>query len=95
MHPLIVTALLGFSTYLLACTSVDPLGRPVSARLEEDEQQLWKTVAKEEQALDRSGTLYEDQAINRYVNEVVQRLIGPQKPSLKASTSKSNGRRLG
>ena len=83
MPPFIVTVLLSVSMYLaFGCTSLDPLSAAHGDQLEEDEQHLWKTVAKEERALDRSGTLYEDAAINRYVNEVMQRVLNPSVRSM-------------
>ena len=62
----------------MACMAVQPLGKNGVTQLDDDEQLLWKTVAKSEQALDRSGTLYEDSTVTEYVNTVMQNLIGPE-----------------
>jgi predicted Zn-dependent protease len=61
----------------LGCSSVDPLGKSNGISLEEDEQRLWKTVIEEQKRLDRSGTLYNNPVIVKYVNEVVQKLVSP------------------
>jgi len=63
--------------FAAGCSSVDPMGSPEVGQIEDDEQRLWKTVIEEQQRLDRSGTLYDDPAINQYANEVVQKLITP------------------
>lgn len=71
-------------TFLLSCiilagcatTSLAPVSRDTV--LEDDEKRLWKRANEEQHDMDRSGLLYEDEALERYVNEVARKLEPPE-----------------
>jgi predicted Zn-dependent protease len=71
-------------TFLLSCfvlggcatTSLAPISKDTV--LEEDEKRLWNRANEEERDLDRSGLLYKDDTLERYVNEVARKLQPPE-----------------
>ena len=53
---------------------------PVSSNrvtLEEDEKRMWTRSKDEQQKLKDGGVLYEDRALERYLDEVARKLVGP------------------
>jgi predicted Zn-dependent protease len=71
-------------TFLLSCiilggcatASLAPVSKDTV--LEDDEKRLWKRASEEQHDIDRSGLLYEDEALERYVNEVARKLEPPE-----------------
>ncbi len=71
-------------TFLLSCiifggcatTSLAPFSKDTV--LEDDEKRLWKRASEEQHDMDRSGLLYEDETLERYVNEVAKKLEPPE-----------------
>ncbi|MDD1750531.1 MAG: M48 family metalloprotease [Methanothrix sp.] len=71
-------------TFLLSCivlggcatTSLAPISKDTV--LEEDEKRLWKRASEEQHDLDRSGLLYKDEALERYVNDVARKIQPPE-----------------
>jgi predicted Zn-dependent protease len=62
-----------------AATNVAPLGDGAGHfTLEEDEAFLWRESVEVEQAIERSGLLYDDPALETYVNAVAHRLVPAQ-----------------
>jgi beta-barrel assembly-enhancing protease len=71
---------IGTSTFLFAIASacasdIPPIGKDGGEQFVKEEQRLWKTVEAEERRLDESGQLYQDAAVESYVNGVVNRLV--------------------
>ena len=59
-----------------ACSSdIPPIGVRGGEQFNNEEQRLWKAAEAEEERLDDSGQLYEDVAVEAYVNEVLQHLV--------------------
>ncbi len=71
-------------TFLLFCillggcasTSLAPISKDTV--LEDDEKRLWNRASEEQRDLDRSGLLYKDEALERYVNDVARKLQPPE-----------------
>jgi predicted Zn-dependent protease len=62
---------------LLSCATAPlmPVDQfPTGLQLEDDERRLWNRAQKEQARLDNSGHLYQNAALESYVNEVAQRL---------------------
>lgn len=71
-------AFLALSVVLTGCASTRL--PPVSKHtvLEDDEKRLWLRSREEQRDLDRSGLLYNDEALEAYVNEVARKLQPPE-----------------
>ncbi len=65
---LLLAALVGCAT-----TNLPPVGTPGYTTLE-DEKRLWSRSEGEQQTIDRSGMLFEDKALEKYVNDVARKL---------------------
>ena len=61
----------------LAAGCITPHAVPLKEGLHsaEDEQQLWRRVQKEQQAIDSSGFLYHEPELENYLNRIVQKLL--------------------
>jgi beta-barrel assembly-enhancing protease len=61
----------------LAAGCITPHAVPLKEGLHsaEDEQQLWRRVQKEQQAIDGSGFLYHEPELENYLNRIVQNLL--------------------
>lgn len=68
---LLVLVLAGCATTNLAPVTTG------SFAMEEDEQRLWARVEKEQAALEKSGIIYSNEEIERYLNEIARRLQPP------------------
>lgn len=55
-----------------ASTSLAPISKDTV--LEDDEKRLWLRAGEEQRDLDRSGLLYQDEALERYLNDVARKL---------------------
>lgn len=68
--------LIGCAALLCSCTSTVLL--PVSDRnftqFDEDERGIWQRSAEQEQAINTSGFIYEDPALDAYLNTIAKRL---------------------
>lgn len=65
---------------LLSCavSPIKPVDQlPAGLQLEADEQRLWNRSREEQERLDNSGHLYQNAALETYINEVAQRLTPP------------------
>ncbi len=65
---LLLAALVGCAT-----TNLPPVGTPGYTTLE-DEKRLWSRSEGEQQIIDRSGMLFDDKALEKYVNDVARKL---------------------
>ncbi len=63
--------------YTAACPStyLAPIGKDGSFVPEEDEKRLWNRSKEEQRRIARSGQLYEDAELNRYLNSVARKLL--------------------
>jgi predicted Zn-dependent protease len=59
-----------------AATQLAPAGS-TGYRLEDDERTIWRLAAEEQARIERSGTVYEDPALEAYLAEVVRRIEPP------------------
>ncbi len=73
MTRLVSTALLLAALVGCATTNLPPVGTPGYTTLE-DEKRLWSRSEGEQQTIDRSGMLFEDKALEKYVNDVARKL---------------------
>jgi len=58
-----------------ATTSIAPVGKQESFKLQEDERRIWNRSKEEQDRINRSNLIYNDPALTAYVNEVTQKLI--------------------
>ncbi|RNC67318.1 MAG: tetratricopeptide repeat protein [Desulfuromonadales bacterium] len=64
------------SAFLAGCLSTQlPSIKGKGFALEEDEQRIWAQSKTEERKLDRSGLIYRDQELERYLNDLARRLV--------------------
>jgi predicted Zn-dependent protease len=71
-----VTVISSFVLVGCATTALAPIGAGTQPFLpEQDERRLWNRGRELEDRLDRSGHRYVDQALERYLNEVAERLL--------------------
>jgi len=61
-----------------ATTAVEPIAGHQPLALHDDEKRIWARSAEEEKVLLKSGLVYEDAALQAYVNGVAQRLQPPE-----------------
>ncbi len=73
MTRLVSTALLLAALVGCATTNLPPVGTPGYTTLE-DEKRLWSRSEGEQQIIDRSGMLFDDKALEKYVNDVARKL---------------------
>ncbi len=73
MTRLVSAALLLAALVGCASTNLPPVGTPGYTTLE-DEKRLWSRSEGEQQTIDRSGMLFEDKALEKYVNDVARKL---------------------
>jgi predicted Zn-dependent protease len=71
------TAALG-AVLLAGCatTNLPPVSSP-DFRLEDEERAMWRVAEKESQRLDDGGDVYEDPALEQYVNDVLRKVSPP------------------
>jgi len=74
-HGILILVFLFFAQ-ACATTSLPPISQTI--QLEEDEKRLWARAAEEQKALERSGLIYRDQALETYLNQVVAKLQPPE-----------------
>ena len=77
------TIFLIFSWALLAASCASTGMAPITENLlvNEDEKKLWGRAREEERILDQSGLIYQDKALEAYLNQVARRLRSPEMPS--------------
>ena len=61
-----------------ATTAVEPIAGHQPLALHDDEKRIWARSAEEEKVFLKSGLVYEDAALQAYVNGVAQRLQPPE-----------------
>lgn len=61
-----------------ATTAVEPIAGHQPLALHDDERRIWLRSEEEEKVLLKSGLIYEDAALQAYVNSVAQRLQPPE-----------------
>ncbi len=60
-----------------ASTNLPPISPGKSFEAEYDEERVWEDCAKIEQAIEKSGLVYEDQELESYLNALAEKLSGP------------------
>jgi predicted Zn-dependent protease len=74
----LVLFLLMFS---VSCTSSGPKPPPDDLLTNADEKMIWLRSKEEQKALSHSGLLYQDEALNAYLNQIAKKLQGEHFPA--------------
>jgi len=77
------TILFIFILGVLVAACASPGMAPITENLlvNEDEKKLWRSAREEQLILDHSGLIYQDKALEAYLNQVAQRVRSPEMPA--------------
>ncbi|HBR15627.1 MAG TPA: hypothetical protein DD723_08865 [Candidatus Omnitrophica bacterium] len=75
-YALVLIGILGLCLSSCASTHIKNINEGQGLQLDKDEAALWKEVEEFQVSLHKGGFIYEDSALNAYVNEVLHKIVG-------------------
>lgn len=73
---LVLSCSVCLSSISCASTDIAGMGRGSALQMYEDETRMWKRSKEMQEIIDKSGYIYEDEALGEYITSVLHKLIG-------------------